>query len=74
MFLNCVEDLRTMFQNAIGIPPTQDQAEFHNKLQGAAFSHIPEQAAETGVCSLGNHAVAQSYSPTVTSQSNPSRC
>ena len=38
------EDLRTMFQTAIGILPTEDQKEFH-KLQGIAFSRIPERKA-----------------------------
>ena len=37
-------DLRTMFQQAIGILSTEEQREFH-RLQGAAFSRIPEQTA-----------------------------
>ena len=37
-------DLRTMFQQAIGILSTEKQREFH-RLQGAAFSRIPERTA-----------------------------
>ena len=37
-------DLRTMFQQAIGILSTEEQREFH-RLQGAAYSRIPEQMA-----------------------------
>ena len=35
-----VEDLRTMFQTAIGILPTEHQRRFH-ELQGQAFDRIP---------------------------------
>ena len=35
------EDLRTMFQTAIGILPTEHQRDFH-QLQGIAFSQIPQ--------------------------------
>ena len=35
------EDLRTMFQTAIGILPTEHQRRFH-ELQGQAFDRIPQ--------------------------------
>ena len=60
-------DLQTMFQQAIGILSTEEQREFH-RLQGAAFSRIPEQTApvetiasivlESLGSTLGNHAMA----------------
>ena len=37
-----VEDLRTIFQKAIPILPTQHQRQFH-ELQGQAFDRIPHK-------------------------------
>ena len=37
-----VEDLRIMFQKAIGILPTEHQRQFH-ELQGQAFDRIPQE-------------------------------